>query len=127
MDDGPRVTTAFLIERDQDRCVWCGHQVWPEDATVEHLCPSNRGGRKTVENCLLACHRCNSLRKSAAAAGFAGRRSQEGYQPRWELLRKTLEGLAGSARRRHREYAQIQLRHLPAQEDRAKAKSAGNV
>lgn len=110
------MNTDLLAERDGAGCVWCGREVWPVDRSIEHLCPSNRGGHKTPENCLLACHRCNSLRKSSSAVGFAARREREGLSPRWDLLRSALEELSVAERRQHREYGLNQLRHLPAQE-----------
>lgn len=44
-------------------CVWCGFLfVDPHFGTIEHLHFKSLGGRNSMENCRLACSRCNSLR-----------------------------------------------------------------
>ena len=56
-------------------CHWCGNQLFlrdgPQkrsrlsDATVDHLCPRDYGGKSTLMNGVLSCGRCNQLRAAA--------------------------------------------------------------
>jgi len=47
-----------LLERDGDRCFYCGKPVG-EDITVEHLIPLTSGGTNLLSNMVLAHFKCN--------------------------------------------------------------------
>ena len=40
-------------------CFYCGGELAPERATLDHVEPRSRGGPDEEWNVLLACHRCN--------------------------------------------------------------------
>lgn len=51
--------------RGDRRCRWCGLQFeCPERATVEHVIPLSRGGKRRGPNATLACSKCNTERGS---------------------------------------------------------------
>ncbi len=51
-----------LWERDPC-CCWCGFLfVDPSFATIERLQFRSRGGKRSMENCRLACAKCNNYR-----------------------------------------------------------------
>jgi 5-methylcytosine-specific restriction endonuclease McrA len=65
----PYSTIGKLIERDGLNCCWCGKRC-DENAsdtndsypTIEHLIPRSKGGHTTMDNCKIACRKCNNAR-----------------------------------------------------------------
>src|SRR3989338_9224063 len=54
-----RFSRANLYARDNYRCQYC-QKVFPErELTLDHVLPVVRGGRKTWDNIVAACIRCN--------------------------------------------------------------------
>ena len=49
-----------LVERDGQRCFYCGTE---KDLTVDHVKPLSKGGSAELDNLRLACKSCN-IRKS---------------------------------------------------------------
>jgi hypothetical protein len=106
------VDVEQLIERDGPACVWCGRQLCRSDLTLEHVVPRSRGGHMTPENALLACRRCNRRRGSRPVDAYARELLREGAAVDVEALRRSLERLARSSHRAHRDAAVRQLRRL---------------
>lgn len=61
---GPRrIKPTWQMLRARDPTCWiCGDWVEPEDASVDHIWPTSRGGPDTVLNVALAHRDCNSRR-----------------------------------------------------------------
>jgi hypothetical protein len=55
---GKAPTRAKLLERDGDKCWFCGDPMG-DDITIEHLVPKSAGGRNMAANYALAHKRCN--------------------------------------------------------------------
>lgn len=62
---------ARIWERDSKQCHWCGaatiltrHSI-PNQATMDHVLPSSKGGSNDEGNLVLACLRCNNKRGSS--------------------------------------------------------------
>lgn len=57
-----------LMIRHRDVCAYCGcttqlrNRRLPTFATVDHLHPRSKGGRRSNGNSVLACQRCNGLK-----------------------------------------------------------------
>lgn len=64
-----RQRISELIDRDGDRCAWCGQVLSASHpyATVDHVIPTARCGTDTLDNLLLSCHSCNTERKHTSA------------------------------------------------------------
>lgn len=69
-------TKAALLERDGPNCCWCGVETrtdvdghHPQYRTLEHVLSQARGGKTTLENCKLACQKCNNEREGIDANG----------------------------------------------------------
>jgi 5-methylcytosine-specific restriction endonuclease McrA len=101
-----------LIERDGPACVWCGRELWRRDLTLEHVVPRSRGGHMTAENALVACRTCNRRRGSRPVDAYVRDLLREGARVDLVAVRRSLQRLAGSPRRAHREAAARQLRRL---------------
>jgi hypothetical protein len=59
---------ARIWERDDKKCRWCGvatvltkHTI-PNQATIDHVIPSSKGGSSEDHNLVLACLKCNAKR-----------------------------------------------------------------
>lgn len=101
-----------LIERDGPACVWCGREPWRRDLTLEHVVPRSRGGHLTPENALVACRSCNRRRGSRPVDAYVRELLGLGAAVDLPRLRRSLDGLSRSGRRRHRDEAARQLRRL---------------
>ncbi|HMN69430.1 MAG TPA: HNH endonuclease [Bdellovibrionales bacterium] len=49
-------------------CYHCEQKFPREELTMDHLIPMSRGGRSTKKNIVVACKRCNSLKKNLTTA-----------------------------------------------------------
>jgi 5-methylcytosine-specific restriction endonuclease McrA len=63
-----------IFTRDGYCCQYCKHKFRTEELTFDHVVPIAKGGRKTWENIVTACWRCNN-RKSGRTPG----RSQHAF------------------------------------------------
>jgi 5-methylcytosine-specific restriction endonuclease McrA len=78
-----RFSRANIFARDKHRCQYCSRNGRSDELTFDHVIPISRGGRKSWDNIVTACIRCNS-RKSGCTpreAGMALRKKPS--KPRW--------------------------------------------
>lgn len=64
---------ARLIERDGDRCWYCGFTFTDDGiraCTIDHVVPRSQGGTNAVENLRLACWYCNAWRNRLPSGEF---------------------------------------------------------
>ncbi len=61
-------TRAYLLEKDQRRCVYCGATACPFE--IDHVLPRSRGGSDRISNLVLSCHACNSAKSNQTATEF---------------------------------------------------------
>jgi hypothetical protein len=79
-----RDLVATLFERDSGCCRYCGEQVTPDTAALDHIVPVSHGGADTPENLATACLMCKSIKAGrtfeaaapAILAALAERRQQ---------------------------------------------------
>lgn len=89
-----RFSRANLYARDNYRCQYCFRYFPERELTLDHVLPVVRGGKKTWDNILTACIRCNQ-RKGHRTPEEAGLRPlNRPIAPRW------LPGMVGSMRMR---------------------------
>lgn len=53
-----------LFLRDMYQCQYCLDTFRPGDLTIDHVIPRRHGGKTHWENCVTACHSCNSKKGS---------------------------------------------------------------
>lgn len=65
----PRWSRRRVLERDNERCVYCGSRA----TTIDHIVPVCQGGRSTWENTVAACKPCNNRKgsRSLEDVGFS--------------------------------------------------------
>ena len=72
-----------IFTRDSYTCQYCNHRHRTEELTFDHVVPIALGGRKTWENIVTACWRCNN-RKSGRTPEQAGMKLiKKPVKPRW--------------------------------------------
>lgn len=57
---------AYLTEKYQHTCQYCGGESSDHRLEWEHMVPKSRGGSDTVKNATLACHECNQAKGDLA-------------------------------------------------------------
>lgn len=78
-----KFSRSNIFARDRYRCQYCGKKHRTEDLTFDHVLPIARGGRKTWENIVTACWRCNN-KKSGRMPEEAGMRLiKHPDRPKW--------------------------------------------
>ena len=82
----------IIMYSNGGRCTFCGDA---DANTIEHLLPLSMGGNTSFENCVLACHKCNSRREHAITwllCEYAGRNGKH-YVPLY--VREAVAGYYG--------------------------------
>lgn len=69
----PKFRKKVLFNRDGWKCQYCSTKLTRDEATIEHIMPSSRGGHTTWRNCVTACKPCNK-RKANRTPDEAGMR-----------------------------------------------------
>ncbi len=63
-DKLPKAKVSFskraILERDEYECQYCGGSLSLRTATLDHVFPKAKGGKKTFENTVASCHPCNN-------------------------------------------------------------------
>lgn len=52
------------------KCSYCGRDLYPQTATVDHVVPLSKGGTNDYENLRLSCARCNRDKGSSEPEQF---------------------------------------------------------
>src|ERR1044072_7615811 len=68
-----RFSRANLYLRDEYRCQYCYKRFPDKELTLDHVVPVVRGGRKTWENIVTACIRCNQRKGDRTPEGMGVR------------------------------------------------------
>jgi len=53
-------------------CAYCKRRVGIANLSLDHVYPLNLGGSNTIENCVLCCRSCNSLKSNKTLEQIAG-------------------------------------------------------
>lgn len=87
-----RFSRANLYERDEYRCQYCYKRFPERELTLDHVLPVVRGGKKTWENIVSACIRCNQKKGDRTPEEAGLKMLRRPQMPRW------LPGTFGSVR-----------------------------
>ena len=68
----------LLYELQEGRCNGCGNSYEPKDLTLDHICPSSKGGTNETDNLQLLCHNCNSIKGNRTMDYLRDRLREEG-------------------------------------------------
>lgn len=56
----PPLENKFLFRRDQNLCLYCGHEFGFHELSRDHVIPISRGGCDIWTNVVTSCRRCNN-------------------------------------------------------------------
>ncbi len=59
-----RLSRDNIFLRDEYTCQYCCKKFPTRELTLDHVMPISRGGGKTWENLVTACHKCNRVKAS---------------------------------------------------------------
>ena len=80
---GVKFSRINIFTRDRYACQYCYKRFRTEELTFDHVVPIAKGGKKTWENIVTACWRCNN-RKSGRAPEEAGMKLlKQPVKPQW--------------------------------------------
>ena len=87
-----RFSRANVYARDDYRCQYCYKKFSERELTLDHVKPVVRGGKKTWENIVAACVRCNQRKSDRAPEEVGFKLLRAPHTPHW------LPGMAGNIR-----------------------------
>ena len=87
-----RFSRSNIYARDDYKCQYCYKRFPERDLTLDHVHPAVRGGRKTWENIVAACIRCNQRKSDRTPEEVGFRLLRPPHVPTW------LPGLMGSVK-----------------------------
>lgn len=90
----PRPKLRRMMEAQDNSCWFCEHVFdVSHPATIEHLLPLSRGGRKVASNEVAACYKCNHLKGDMLVEEFAvSPKAPEKFRKRWAQERSAQNG-----------------------------------
>jgi 5-methylcytosine-specific restriction endonuclease McrA len=97
---------AYLLEKWQHRCVYCGATLVPLE--VEHITPKARNGSARVSNLTIACDACNNRKSTQTAEEF-------GFPHIQAQAKQPLRDAAAVNTTRWALYARLQAMGLPVE------------
>lgn len=78
-----RFCRANVYARDNYRCQYCHKHFSERELTLDHVIPVVRGGKKTWENIVTACLRCNQRKSDRTPEQVGTPLLQKPTVPRW--------------------------------------------
>lgn len=78
-----KFSRANIFLRDKYTCQYCKTRFRTEDLTFDHVVPIARGGRKTWENIVTACIRCNNRKSGRTPEEARMRLIKKPVKPDW--------------------------------------------
>lgn len=87
-----RFSRANVYARDENRCQYCYKRFAERELTLDHVRPVVHGGRKTWENIVTACIRCNQKKGHHKPEDVGMRLLNQPRTPQW------LPGIMGTIR-----------------------------
>ena len=61
---------AYLLERENYTCIYCGIHASKAKMEIEHVVPRSRGGTDSLNNLVLACHECNQAKSNLSLSEY---------------------------------------------------------
>jgi 5-methylcytosine-specific restriction endonuclease McrA len=101
-----RFTKHNLFLRDLYTCQYCLETFSTKDLTVDHVVPYSRGGKTSWDNCVAACHDCNSKKGSKLWAPV----KQPTHPDYWKLVKNVKQTTLNVQHPSWENYLGLQLR-----------------
>lgn len=72
-----------IIARDKNRCQYCGEIFPTKELQIEHIVPRSKGGKKTWNNLVASCHKCNSFKANRTPEEAGMKLIRKPVKPSW--------------------------------------------
>ncbi|HEX9757674.1 MAG TPA: HNH endonuclease [Nitrospiria bacterium] len=79
-----KFSRANIFLRDRYSCQYCKKRFRTEDLTFDHVVPIARGGKKTWENIVTACIRCNNKKSGRTPVEARMKLIKKPEKPNWQ-------------------------------------------
>jgi 5-methylcytosine-specific restriction endonuclease McrA len=66
----PRRLRNIIIERDGQRCVYCGVDLELNEIHIDHVIPESKGGPTNIQNLQVTCRKCNTEKGALSESAF---------------------------------------------------------
>lgn len=108
---------AYLMERYQHTCQYCGNETGDRRLEWEHKIPKSRGGSDSVRNATLACKTCNQLKADRTPEEWLSdleqkKRPGKTDRTRMECLKQVIDGTKVGENLRYAAWANAMRWHL---------------
>ena len=78
-----KFSRANIFARDSYRCQYCGDRFDINELTFDHVIPVARGGKKSWENIVTACWRCNNKKSGGTPVESGMQLIKQPVEPKW--------------------------------------------
>ena len=78
-----KFSRANIFARDSYRCQYCGDRFDIKELTFDHVIPVARGGKKSWENIVTACWRCNNKKSGGTPVESGMQLIKQAVEPKW--------------------------------------------
>ena len=94
------ILTAKVIDRDNNRCRWCGFANSTRQLEADHIVPESKGGETTLDNLQCLCSACNKIKGTVQLDPMAIQPPTSGFGDfdTIESLRDELETIVASVK-----------------------------
>lgn len=72
-----------IFARDKHSCQYCAKKCRTEELTFDHVVPIAKGGKKTWENIVTACVRCNHIKSGRTPEEAGMKLIKRPHRPKW--------------------------------------------
>ncbi|MBI1818913.1 MAG: HNH endonuclease [Nitrospirae bacterium] len=78
-----RFSRVNIFTRDKYSCQYCRKKCRSDELTFDHVVPIAKGGRKTWENIVTACFRCNHMKSGRTPEEAGIKLIKKPQRPKW--------------------------------------------
>lgn len=78
-----KLSRQSIIQRDDNKCIYCGKSFSTKDLTIDHIVPKSRGGTNNYDNLASCCKRCNFKKSNFLLSELGWKPLFKPTKPKW--------------------------------------------
>lgn len=79
-----RFSRRSILQRDHNKCQYCGINLRQNEASLDHIIPKSKGGTNSWKNLVTACIYCNAKKGDKLLSDIGWKLLQEPTEPKWK-------------------------------------------
>lgn len=79
-----RFSRRNILQRDHNKCQYCGNALRASEASIDHIIPKSKGGMNTWQNLVTACIYCNAKKGDKLLSEIGWKLLQQPTEPQWK-------------------------------------------